>query len=55
MKDDIEGAMKAGIRGYLVQTGKYQLGDENKISRPPDAVIPSFVEAVEKILAEIQQ
>ncbi|XP_044272827.1 haloacid dehalogenase-like hydrolase domain-containing protein 2 [Tribolium madens] len=53
--DDVEGAMKAGIRGFLVQTGKYQPGDENKISTPPDAVVPSFVEAVERILKEINK
>jgi HAD superfamily hydrolase (TIGR01458 family) len=53
--DDVEGAMKAGIKGYLVQTGKYQPGDEHKICTTPDAVVPSFVEAVEKILLEIKQ
>jgi ribonucleotide monophosphatase NagD (HAD superfamily) len=47
--------MKAGIKGYLVQTGKYQPGDEHKICTTPDAVVPSFVEAVEKILLEIKQ
>lgn len=52
VNDDIEGAMKAGIRGFLVQTGKYRKGDENKISPTPTAVLPSFVEAVNKILEE---
>ncbi|RZC35880.1 haloacid dehalogenase-like hydrolase domain-containing protein 2 [Asbolus verrucosus] len=51
--DDVEGAMNAGMKGYLVQTGKYQPGDENKITTPPDAVVPSFVEAVEKILKQV--
>lgn len=47
--------MNAGIRAFLVQTGKYQPGDEKKISKPPDAVVPSFVEAVEQILNEINK
>lgn len=50
--DDIQGAMEAGIKGYLVQTGKYRPGDECKISQAPTAIVPSFVEAVNKILAE---
>ncbi|KAJ8919734.1 hypothetical protein NQ315_006262 [Exocentrus adspersus] len=49
--DDILGAMNAGLRGFLVQTGKYKPGDENKIAPPPTAVVPSFVEAVEKVLS----
>ncbi|CAH1119723.1 unnamed protein product [Phaedon cochleariae] len=49
--DDIQGAMNAGLKGYLVQTGKYKPGDEDKISPLPTAVLPSFAEAVEKILS----
>lgn len=44
--------MKARIRGFLVQTGKYREGDENKINPAPTEIIPSFVEAVNKILKE---
>lgn len=43
--------MNAGLKGFLVQTGKYQPGDESKIGPPPSAVVPSFVEAVEKIIS----
>lgn len=53
--DDIQGAMNAGLMGYLVQTGKYSPGDENKIKPGPTAVFPSFVEAVNKILEQIKQ
>lgn len=42
------------MMGYLVQTGKYRAGDEEKIQPPPTAVFPSFVEAVNKILDEIK-
>lgn len=48
--DDVQGALKAGLKGILVQTGKYKKGDEDKIEPKPTAVVPSFVEAVEKIL-----
>ncbi|CAH1113301.1 unnamed protein product [Psylliodes chrysocephalus] len=51
--DDVQGAMNAGLRGYLVQTGKYKPQDENKINPPPTAVFPSFVEAVDKILSQL--
>lgn len=53
--DDIQGAMNAGLMGYLVQTGKYQQGDEEKIGKAPTAVVPSFVEAVDRILESIKQ
>lgn len=45
--------MNAGLMGYLVQTGKYKPGDENRIQSPPTGVYPSFVEAVDKILEQI--
>ncbi|XP_072399862.1 haloacid dehalogenase-like hydrolase domain-containing protein 2 [Diabrotica undecimpunctata] len=51
--DDIQGAMAAGLSGYLVQTGKYKPGDETKINPYPTATVPSFVEAVEKIIRQI--
>lgn len=31
---DVEGALNAGVQAALVQTGKYRLGDEHKLSRP---------------------
>ena len=42
---DVEGAINAGLQGCLVRTGKYQPGDENKISQPHLSV-NSIVEAV---------
>lgn len=50
VKDDIAGAQAVGIRGLLVQTGKYREGDENTIEPPPTKVCSSFVQAVEHIL-----
>ena len=42
---DGEGAMKAGIPAFLVRTGKYRAGDENKIEGN-FPVVDSIVEAV---------
>ncbi|XP_003704105.1 haloacid dehalogenase-like hydrolase domain-containing protein 2 [Megachile rotundata] len=50
VKDDVAGAQAIGIRGLLVQTGKYREGDENTIQPPPTKVCSSFVQAVEYIL-----
>ncbi|CAN7980497.1 unnamed protein product [Ixodes pacificus] len=55
VRDDIDGAQKVGIRGILVETGKYLPEDEHKISPKPWAVAPSFVEAVNVILGEAEQ
>lgn len=49
--DDVKGAMDAGLQGFLVKTGKYKAGDENRINPSPSAVFPSFVEAVDYILS----
>ncbi|KAK4873139.1 hypothetical protein RN001_015168 [Aquatica leii] len=54
VQDDIQGAMKIGITGCLVKTGKYRTGDEDKISPKPSYVFPSFVEAVDEILRQYQ-
>ncbi|XP_018365671.1 PREDICTED: haloacid dehalogenase-like hydrolase domain-containing protein 2 isoform X1 [Trachymyrmex cornetzi] len=35
VRDDVAGAQAAGIRGILVQTGKYRTGDENTIIPGP--------------------
>ena len=43
---DVEGALAAGLRACLVQTGKYCPGDEEKIRYPGSWVCPSVVEAV---------
>lgn len=50
VKDDVAGAQAIGIRGLLVQTGKYREGDENTIEPPPTKVCNSFVQAVDYIL-----
>jgi len=48
---DVGGAMAAGLRGVLVQTGKYRQGDEDRIDPPPDAVVSGLSGAVDWILA----
>ncbi len=48
---DVDGALAAGIRGILVKTGKYQQGDESKITRPGAKVLADINAAVEWILA----
>lgn len=47
---DIEGAINAGLHGCLVRTGKYQQGDEHKISLPHISV-DSIVAAVDYALS----
>ena len=48
---DIAGAQAAGIRGVLVQTGKYQVGDEARIVPPPAAVVADRSAAADWITA----
>lgn len=52
VRDDIAGAQAIGIKGILVQTGKYRSGDEDTITPPPIKVCASFVQAVQIILDE---
>ena len=33
LRDDVEGALNAGISGFLVRTGKYRPEDETKIKQ----------------------
>ncbi|XP_026461842.1 haloacid dehalogenase-like hydrolase domain-containing protein 2 [Ctenocephalides felis] len=48
--DDIEGALKIGMKAVLVKTGKYRPDDELKIlPLKPTAVVDSFPEAVKFI------
>jgi hypothetical protein len=42
--------LAAGLRGCLVQTGKYTPGDEDKIRHPGAWVLPSVVEAVNQVV-----
>jgi HAD superfamily hydrolase (TIGR01458 family) len=49
---DIQGGLEAGLgTAILVQTGKYQKGDEHKIENEPTLTCPSIVDAVNFILA----
>ncbi|XP_032222880.2 haloacid dehalogenase-like hydrolase domain-containing protein 2 [Nematostella vectensis] len=50
VRNDVEGAQAAGIKGILVKTGKYRHGDESKLSQPAFAVCQDFLEAVELII-----
>lgn len=34
-ESDVGGAIASGIRGILVQTGKYHAGDELRLAEPP--------------------
>lgn len=47
---DIEGAIKVGMQGCLVRTGKYQTGDEHKISLP-HLTLDSIADAVDYLLS----
>lgn len=53
VRDDVEGALSAGLKAILVRTGKYLPGDEDSIPSPPTAVCNDFPEAVERILSSI--
>lgn len=47
---DVDGALAAGINGILVKTGKYQAGDEARITRPGAEVADDVNEAIDYIL-----
>ena len=49
VNDDVLGAINAGARGILVQTGKYRKGDEEKVPEERRNVANTFVEAVDLI------
>eukprot|EP00094_Tigriopus_californicus_P011181 TCALIF_10790-PA protein Name:"Similar to Hdhd2 Haloacid dehalogenase-like hydrolase domain-containing protein 2 (Rattus norvegicus)" AED:0.17 eAED:0.17 QI:65/0.25/0.2/1/0.5/0.6/5/0/227 len=51
VKDDINGAQEAGLKGALVKTGKYSDGDEEKVAQPPDLVFDSFPKLIEEYLS----
>ncbi|MBL8114323.1 MAG: TIGR01458 family HAD-type hydrolase [Acidobacteria bacterium] len=44
LEGDVSGAQRAGMRGVLVQTGKYRAGDEERFGVAPDAVLTSLSE-----------
>ena len=47
---DVNGALKAGMKAALVQTGKYRPGDEQRISRPGACVCADLRAAVAGIV-----
>ncbi|CAH1789818.1 unnamed protein product [Owenia fusiformis] len=53
VRDDVEGAMKIGMFGILVKTGKYRDGDETKIKPGPDAICSDIGDAVEYIITNL--
>ena len=53
-RDDIEGALKVGMKAILVKTGKYLDGDEDKISFPGFLVAKDFSDAVEVLLNSLK-
>ncbi|XP_052804569.1 haloacid dehalogenase-like hydrolase domain-containing protein 2 [Mya arenaria] len=48
-RDDVVGAVNAGMQGVLVRTGKYRPGDENKLPSGTQ-VVDSFPHAVDLLL-----
>lgn len=51
-RDDVGGALAAGMRGVLVRTGKYRPGDEGGAGAAPTATVPDFPAAVDWVLAQ---
>jgi len=49
---DVGAAVRAGLRGILVRTGKYRPGDEAKAGIRPEAVASDVAAALEMILKE---
>lgn len=49
---DVGGAKDVGLKGVLVRTGKYQEGDEDKLSPSPDYVAADLSAAADWILGE---
>ncbi|MDD3518171.1 MAG: TIGR01458 family HAD-type hydrolase [Chromatiales bacterium] len=47
---DVEGALKAGLQGWLVRTGKYRPGDEARIGVAGAQVVADFRSAVRALL-----
>lgn len=50
MRDDVEGALQAGLKAILVRTGKFRPGDETRSIIVPTAICENFSDAVEYIL-----
>ncbi|HLO25012.1 MAG TPA: TIGR01458 family HAD-type hydrolase [Geobacteraceae bacterium] len=52
---DVRAAVDAGLRGILVQTGKYRQGDEKQISSPEALLARDVCAAVEMIRGEVMR
>ncbi|XP_055348987.1 phospholysine phosphohistidine inorganic pyrophosphate phosphatase-like [Paramacrobiotus metropolitanus] len=50
VRNDVNGAQKAGMMGVLVQTGKYRTGDEGRGEKRPDAVMGNLLGVVRAYL-----
>ncbi|XP_071537931.1 haloacid dehalogenase-like hydrolase domain-containing protein 2 [Panulirus ornatus] len=50
VQDDVCGAMKAGLLGVLVKTGKYRPDDESTVDPKPSYVAEDFADAVNHII-----
>ncbi|NIR29704.1 MAG: TIGR01458 family HAD-type hydrolase [Gammaproteobacteria bacterium] len=50
---DVDGALRAGLQGILVQTGKYRSGDEARIEQPGAVVVSDVVAAVDWIVSRL--
>lgn len=50
VRDDVCGAMKAGLAGILVKTGKYRPGDEKQAEASPSHVAEDFPQAIDFII-----
>ncbi|MGB5444686.1 MAG: TIGR01458 family HAD-type hydrolase [Psychromonas sp.] len=51
---DVEGALNAGLDACLVRTGKYQTGDENKLSKA-HLTCDSIVQAIDYVITRQQR
>lgn len=51
-RDDVQGAMDAGMQAILLRTGKYRPGDEDRLPRPPLFVAADIAEAVAFLRSE---
>ena len=53
VRDDVQGALKAGLSAILVKTGKYKTDDEKTIDQQCTFVARDVVQAVDYILEEL--
>jgi len=50
---DVNGAIDAGLTGVLVQTGKYRLQDNHRLTQKDTPVVKDFSAAVEWIISQL--